>query len=159
MLRIGVGPIAASAVAFATGFITYLWLMTGPAPVNAASGVHARVHSAFDAIDPALLDAGATTGSNVQVGFNARFASLDAANTSRFVLDRTDDRAEPGSAPSEVPGSADRRCPDPADPPSSPEARRPRLTPAATVTTTTATIRTHVCFSAFLAGARRRCLC
>lgn len=99
MLRIGVGPIAASAVAFATGFITYLWLMTGPAPVNAASGVHARVHSAFDAIDPALLDAGATTGSNVQVGFNARFVSLDAANTSRFVLDRTDDRAEPGSAP------------------------------------------------------------
>jgi len=99
LLRIGVGPIAASAVAFASGFISYLWLLTGPVPVNAASGIHARVHSAFDAIDPALLDAGTTAaGSNIQIGFNARFASLDAAGASRFVLDGTDDRTEPSSA-------------------------------------------------------------
>jgi hypothetical protein len=102
LIRIGVGPIAASAVAFATGFIAYLWLMTGPAPVNAASGVHARVHSAFETIDPTLLDAGATAaGSNIQVGFNARFASLDVADASKFVLNRTDDPTE--SRPAHTP--------------------------------------------------------
>lgn len=99
MNRIGVGPIAASAVAFAAGFISYLWMGVGPAPVNAASDVQSRVQSAFGAIDPALLDPGtAAAGETVQVGFNARFASLGAVESAKFVLDG--ERAEPGSADS-----------------------------------------------------------
>ena len=102
LIRVGVGPIAAGVVAFATGFIAYLWLMAGPAPMNAGSGVQTRIHSAFGAIDPALLDPGAVTvGSNVQVGFNARFASLEDADAAKFVLGRRYDQAEarPAASP------------------------------------------------------------
>ncbi len=95
MIRVGVGPIAAGVVAFATGFTAFLCLMTDPAPVNAGAGVQARIHSAFGAVDPALLDPGAVTaGSDLQVGFNARFASLETADAGKFVLDGRDDRAE-----------------------------------------------------------------
>jgi hypothetical protein len=97
LVRIGVGPIAASAVAFATGFIAYLWLMAGPVPVNAASGIQARVHSAFDSLDPALLDPGAVSQGANQGGFHARFVALGATDTSRFVRDGRYDQAEPDS--------------------------------------------------------------
>ncbi len=76
--------------------------MAGPAPMNAGSGVQTRIHSAFGAIDPALLDPGAVTvGSNVQVGFNARFASLEDADAAKFVLGSRYDQAEarPAASP------------------------------------------------------------
>ena len=92
MLRIGVGPIAATA--FAIGFIFCLWLTTDPAPGNAGLRAEGQAVSGPGTVDRKL----ATVGPGVRDGFRARWASLPAEGASKFTFDERDDQAEPRSA-------------------------------------------------------------
>jgi hypothetical protein len=92
LLRVGVGPIAATV--FAIGFIFCLSLMTDRTPLRTEGGVL----SVSGIIDRKLGLGVTLVGLGIQDGFRSRWAGLPAEEASKFAFDESGDQAEPWSA-------------------------------------------------------------
>src|SRR5262245_58407770 len=98
LVRVGVGALAAGLAAFATGFISYMWLTLDSGPADAGSRADARDLFVSGTIHPKPGNPGtAAVAADVPGKTRMQWASLERQDNLAFAFKDLDDQSAPSA--------------------------------------------------------------